>query len=150
MQLTTSRLAKTLVTSPQRSELMSRVRDRGTASEKAVRRLFVEHGAKIQLNVGGLPGKPDIVVPAARLVVFVHGCFWHRHRGCDASTTPKTNQDFWNAKFLENKERDQRNVRALRRLGYRVLVVWECQTKHDSGLDRVRSRIARGLCRTAR
>lgn len=144
--LTTSRLAKTLTpASPERSALMARVRRSGTASERAVRRIFRDQGIRPRVNVATLPGKPDIVVSSKRLAVFIHGCFWHRHKGCNATTTPKTNQDFWDAKFLENMKRDRRNARALRQLGFTVLVIWECQTKSDANLKRVCARIASGL-----
>lgn len=82
-----------------------------------------------------MPGTPDIVLRKYGLVIFVHGCFWHRHEGCRRCTTPKTRSDFWNEKFKKNVERDQRDEDALRKQGWNVLIIWECQTKNLTDLD---------------
>lgn len=117
-----------------RSQLMAAVRQRGTTPELAVRRCLRELGLRPEYNRSDLPGSPDLVVQSNSLVVFVHGCFWHRHR-CRYATTPKTNQQFWQAKFAQNKARDVRNRRALRRVGWRILVVWECWTRDSASLQ---------------
>lgn len=115
---------------------MARVRQRGTASELAVRRLLKAERVPFRTNGGHLPGSPDLYIPTFRIAVFVHGCFWHRHRNCCAATVPKTNVPYWTTKFVENVARDHRKARALRALGYRVFVIWECQTRDMSKLER--------------
>jgi DNA mismatch endonuclease, patch repair protein len=111
----------------QRSERMSRIRGRDTAPELALRRALHHRGLRYRLYGAQLPGRPDIVFPSRRAVVFVHGCFWHRHDGCRIATTPKSNTSFWQAKFDRNVERDLRNGERLRELGWIVIVVWECE-----------------------
>lgn len=119
-----------------RSELMGRVRQQRTAPERAVARFLASHAIRFRYNVRGLPGTPDLVNKSRKIAVFVHGCFWHRHRGCSKTTMPKTNRAFWLAKFAANLKRDERRVRQLRRLGYRVAVVWECETRDPTALRR--------------
>jgi DNA mismatch endonuclease (patch repair protein) len=125
-----------------RSRLMSSVRQRGTAPELAMRALLDEAGARFLSNCRELPGSPDLCDPACRLAILVHGCYWHRHARCKAASTPKTNVEFWQQKFAENVARDKSNLRKLRRLGFRIMVVWECQLKHDEKLIRLKRRLA--------
>jgi DNA mismatch endonuclease (patch repair protein) len=132
-------------TSPQRSALMSRVRQRGTAPEIVVRRIVRDLGYSFRNNSGRLPGSPDLYDTAGKWVVFVHGCFWHRHAGCRACTHPKNNAGFWQEKFAQNIARDKRNRRDLRRLGVAILTIWECQAKPSSDLQRLENRLARFL-----
>jgi DNA mismatch endonuclease (patch repair protein) len=106
---------------------MSRIRGRDTGPERQVRAALHRAGYRFRLHRKSLPGRPDIVLPKYRTVVFVHGCFWHRHSRCRFAYTPKSRVPFWNAKFAANVERDRRNVRELKRLGWRVVTVWECQ-----------------------
>jgi DNA mismatch endonuclease (patch repair protein) len=113
----------------QRSYNMSRIRGKNTSPEKIVRSLLRANGYRYRSNVKGLPGKPDIVLPALKIAVFVHGCFWHRHKDCRFTTSPKSNIDFWEEKFLRTVERDREHVRALKKSGWRVVVIWECTTK---------------------
>jgi DNA mismatch endonuclease (patch repair protein) len=134
---------KPLTTSVERSLLMASVRQKGSAPELAVRAILRREGHTFKTNGKGLPGSPDIYAPWAKLAVFIHGCFWHRHRGCRACTTPKDHRDFWLEKFRQNVARDKRKVRQLRRLGYRVLTVWECQVKSLSKLARLKRRLDR-------
>lgn len=108
-----------------RSRIMSRVGQKNTAPEKLLRSALHRRGLRYRLHVRGLPGTPDIVFPRYGAVVFVHGCFWHSH-GCRKSTLPKSNRDFWYAKFRSNKERDSRKLLELQKGGWRVAVVWEC------------------------
>ena len=124
-----------------RSALMARVRQHGTAAELAVRRALRAAGIRFRTNAKHLPGRPDVYLPSPRIAIFVHGCFWHRHAGCSATTTPKTNVKYWSAKFADNLERDRSKARALRKLGYRVMVVWECQTRRREGLDKAVRRV---------
>ena len=111
-----------------RSRMMASIRQRDTKPEMIVRRLVHSMGYRYRLHVRGLPGSPDLVFPKSRRVVFVHGCYWHRHR-CRKATTPSSNVEFWQEKFEQNRTRDRKAVRALRGRGWEVLVVWECQTK---------------------
>ena len=110
----------------ERSERMSRIRGKDTAPELALRKALHALGLRYRLHAK-LPGKPDIVLPRHSAVVFVHGCFWHRHRGCRIATTPKSNTAFWREKFDRNVARDKRVRRQLRAAGWRVFVAWECQ-----------------------
>lgn len=118
-----------------RSALMARVGQKHTAPELAVRKLLRQLGYRYRLHGRGLPGTPDVRLPARRKIIFVHGCYWHRHRGCPRTTTPKTRAAFWNAKFEANIRRDRRNIRALKKLGWDVLVVWECESRRPETLS---------------
>jgi DNA mismatch endonuclease (patch repair protein) len=111
-----------------RSWNMSRIRSRDTIPEKTVRSVLRRLRYRIQLHAKDLPGRPDIVLPRRKTVVFVHGCFWHRHSRCRFAYTPKTRRTFWLRKFTENRNRDARARRHLRKLGWKVITVWECQT----------------------
>src|SRR5690348_17123732 len=117
------------LSSERRSWNMSRIRAGNTTPELSVRSFLHRVGIRFRVHDPRLPGKPDLVVPRSRTVVFVHGCFWHRHRRCKPTTTPTNNAEFWKTKFRENVARDQRKERALRRLGWRVKVIWECQAQ---------------------
>ena len=120
--------------SPQRSALMSRVRGKNTKPELAVRKLVHGLGYRFRLHVREMAGRPDLVLPRYRKVIFVNGCFWHRHRGCGRTTNPKLRAQFWREKFKANVARDAKNYRKLRRAGWRTLVVWECETFSDEKL----------------
>lgn len=110
-----------------RSRMMSGIREKNTVPELTVRRYLHATGLRYRLNVGTLPGKPDLVFPMHRTVVFVHGCFWHRHAGCRYAYVPATRRTFWLAKFAANMERDRDVGRKLRKAGWRVLTIWECR-----------------------
>lgn len=112
-----------------RSALMARIRGKNTRPEMIVRCLVHRMGRRFRLHRGDLPGRPDLVFPAARIALFVHGCFWHRHPGCRLSSMPKTRVDFWRSKFEANIARDERVQAELRAAGWRVAVVWECETR---------------------
>ena len=109
---------------------MSGIRGKNTKPEMAVRSYLHRAGLRFRLHTD-LPGKPDLVFPKHRTVVFVHGCFWHRHEGCRYTTIPRSNVEFWQLKFTGNVERDARNVAALKEAGWRVGVVWECALKRS-------------------
>ena len=119
-----------------RSELMRRVRQRGTKAEEEVAVALRELGVRFRRNVKTLPGSPDFANQFQRWAIFVHGCFWHRHAKCRRATTPSRNREFWLDKFDTNKRRDRKKARLLRSMGFRVLTVWECQTCHDVRLRR--------------
>ena len=125
-----------IVDSKRRSELMAGIRGRDTAPELAVRRIAHRMGLRFRLHRKDLPGRPDLVFPRHRLVVFVHGCFWHRHKGCRYASTPKSRIAFWTEKFAANVARDVRQEAALRAVGWRVLVIWECETRHEEAVER--------------
>ena len=114
---------------PLRSINMARVRGRDTKPELIVRRALHSSGYRYRLHAAELPGRPDIVFRPKRKVIFVHGCFWHRHQGCPRSSVPKTRAAFWENKFAKNCDRDARNEEELERKGWDVLIVWECETK---------------------
>lgn len=120
-----------------RSRMMSAIRGRDTAPERAVRRYLHAAGLRFRLGGAGLPGRPDIVLPRHRVALFVHGCFWHRHEGCRFTTTPSTNADFWKAKFARNVARDIAKENRLRALGWRPLVIWGCEASVADALDGV-------------
>lgn len=106
---------------------MSRVRGRDTRPEKAVRSYLHKAGLRFRIHRKGLPGTPDIVLPRYRTVIFVHGCFWHQHPGCQHFGVPTSNTEFWRRKFERIAERDARKARELEALGWRVRIVWECE-----------------------
>ncbi len=108
---------------------MRQVRATNTTPERIVRRLLSARGYRYRLHRHDLPGKPDLVFVARRKIIFVHGCFWHQHACPRGSRRPATRPDYWNAKLERNVERDRRTRAALRRAGWRVLTVWECQTR---------------------
>jgi DNA mismatch endonuclease (patch repair protein) len=120
-----------ILTPEQRSERMGRVKGKGSSAELSVRSLVHRMGYRFRLHSTKLPGKPDLVFPARRKVIFVHGCFWHRHSepACRLARLPKSRQDFWIPKLEGNRQRDQRSEAALRALGWQTLVVWECQLR---------------------
>ena len=113
-----------------RSRNMSRIPSKNTKPEETVRKYLFSQGFRYRKNVSKLPGKPDIVLPKYKAVVFVNGCFWHAHQGCKWFVPPKSNSEFWQNKFLYNIARDERNYQMLCDLGWRVLIVWECEIRH--------------------
>jgi DNA mismatch endonuclease (patch repair protein) len=122
-----------------RSWNMSRIRYRDTTPERTVRSLLHGLGLRFSLHRRDLPGKPDVVLPARRTVVFVHGCFWQQHAGCKLAVIPGTRTEFWEEKLGRNVQRDAENERALQRLGWRVVTVWECELAKQ---ENVRTRLA--------
>ena len=123
-----------------RTEIMSRIRGRDTKPELIVRRIAHGLGFRFRLHRKDLPGRPDIVFPRHQAVIVVHGCFWHRHPGCKRASSPKTRVRYWQNKFEDNVVRDRRNETALRDLGWKVMVIWECETKdHEAVAARIES-----------
>lgn len=121
---------------------MSKVRGKDTKPEMAVRSYLHRRGLRYRLHDRSLPGKPDLVFKSRRVVVFVHGCFWHGHPGCSKARIPKTREEFWRSKIETNAARDRRSIRRLRALGWRVLVVWQCRIS-DRKLQRLYEQIVR-------
>lgn len=120
-----------------RSRMMAGIKRSHTAPELLVRSYLHRAGLRFRLHRGGLAGTPDIVLPTHRAVVFVHGCFWHRHAGCRFATTPQTRQEFWMSKFSRNVERDLRQQHKLQQDGWQVFVVWGCEASDELVLDRL-------------
>lgn len=112
-----------------RSEIMSKIRGKETKPEIIVRKFLFSKGFRYRINDARYPGKPDIVLPKYHTVIFVHGCFWHGHENCKASKLPQTNSDFWEEKIGRNVERDRDNIEALKSMGWKVIVVWDCEIK---------------------
>ena len=131
-----------IVNSQRRSEMMAGIKGRDTVPERIVRRIAHGLGFRYRLHRKDLPGRPDLVFPRHRLAVFVHGCFWHRHNGCRYAYTPKSHVAFWMEKLTGNVTRDRHNEEALRNLGWRVLVIWECETKNE---EHIRRRLAENI-----
>ncbi len=121
---------------------MASIRAKNTRPEITVRRLLHSLGYRYRLHRRDLPGTPDICFPGRKKVIFVHGCFWHRHEGCRRTTTPKTRTSFWENKFTANMVRDRRNMSGLAEIGWEAIVVWECET---ADLEALASRLVRFL-----
>ena len=124
--------------SEQRSRNMSAIKSKNTKPEIAVRKVLHSMGYRFRLHGKDLPGSPDIVLPKYRTVIFVHGCFWHRHKNCKYATTPKTRREFWENKFKVNLKRDLEIQEKIKNLDWRSVVIWECETK---SFDNLRKRI---------
>lgn len=116
-------------TPEQRSFNMSRIRSKDTKPELLVRKLLHRMGYRFRLHRRDLPGSPDVVLPRYHVLIYVHGCFWHRHEGCRFTTIPSNNTEMWQRKFQENILRDQKNRKDALRLGWQPIVVWECETR---------------------
>ena len=117
--------------SEQRSRNMSAIKSKNTRPEIVVRKLLHSMGYRFRLHRKDLPGSPDIVLPKYKTVIFVHGCFWHRHKNCKYASTPKTRKEFWEKKFRENINRDNLNQANLALKGWKIIIIWECQLKGD-------------------
>ena len=133
-----------------RSFNMSRIRAKDTQPELAIRRWLWTNGYRYRLHRKNLAGKPDITLARYKAVLFIHGCFWHRH-GCQLTTTPSSRQDFWLAKFRENVNRDRGNIRKLREDGWRVMIIWECSIRGKTANIKSTGRqikdfLASGIC----
>lgn len=124
-----------------RSAQMALVRSRDTKPEMRVRKALHATGLRYRLHDHRLPGVPDLVFPSRRIALFVHGCFWHRHPGCAATRLPKTRQEFWKSKLTGNVARDRRQQKALKALGWAVLIIWECETKNPVALAALAEKI---------
>lgn len=120
----------------ERSRVMRAVKSGNTKPELVVRRLVHARGFRFRLHRKDLPGKPDLTLPRHRKIIFVHGCFWHGHRGCKHSDRPASNTDYWNQKLDRNIARDKKNRRELKKQGWEVLIVWECETRRLTHLAR--------------
>ena len=124
--------------SEQRSKNMSAIKSKNTKPEIKVRQILHSMGYRFRLHSKNLPGSPDIILPKYKTVIFVHGCFWHRHENCKYASTPKTRQEFWNEKFETNIERDLQIQEKIKNTDWRSVVIWECETKN---IDNLKGRI---------
>ena len=126
-----------------RSECMSKIRSKDTKSELALRKALFARGFRYRVNDIKLPGKPDIVLPKYKTVIFVHGCFWHGHNiGCIDSHIPKTNSDYWAEKIRRNKERDENNMIQIFSIGWKVLTIWDCEIQRRNNIESLIEKIA--------
>ena len=119
------------ITKERRSLNMSKIRSKDTLPELLIRKALWRMGYRYRLHYKELPGKPDIVIVKHRIVIFVHGCFWHRHKNCIEASRPKTNSEYWEAKINKNVERDKKHKTEIKKLGWTVIFIWECKIKHD-------------------
>jgi DNA mismatch endonuclease (patch repair protein) len=133
------------LTKEKRSWNMSRIRGKDTKPEKIVRSVLHKDGYRFRLNRKDLPGKPDIVLPKYQSVIFVHGCFWHRHPRCKFAYNPKSRVKFWQKKFSENVERDKLVRKELKKMKWKVIVVWECELKNDKK-EKTITKILKEIC----
>lgn len=130
------------LTQAMRSKIMGSIKSKNTKPEIMVRSLLHRMGFRFSLHNKHLPGKPDIFLRKYRTAIFVHGCFWHRHKNCRGATVPASNVDFWNEKFSRNVARDKKNKTELRRLGWKTITVWECELKAP---DKLSTRLFKNL-----
>jgi DNA mismatch endonuclease (patch repair protein) len=126
-----------------RSLVMSKIRSKNTNPEKLLRSLLFKNGFRFRIHQVDLPGKPDIILPKYRTTIFVHGCFWHYHKSCREGRIPDTNSKFWKEKLFKNVERDKKHKLALKKLGWGVIIIWECQIENHP--DRVLKKITKRL-----
>lgn len=127
-----------------RSRMMAGIRGKNTRPEMLLRSALHALGFRYRLHVRNLPGCPDLVLPGYNAVIFVNGCFWHRHKGCSYATNPSSNKEFWKRKFADTIARDRRNLERLRQAGWRIAIVWECTFKENPPGD-VAERVAEWL-----
>jgi DNA mismatch endonuclease, patch repair protein len=125
-----------------RSWTMSQVKSKNTTPEIVVRRAAHALGLRFRLHREDLPGKPDLIFPQWRVAMFVNGCFWHSHEGCNRARVPRSNGDYWKPKLLRNVERDREHIRSLRKAGWRVIVIWECESRKPARLGAKLKRVA--------
>ena len=137
-------MAMDTLTKEKRSWNMSRIRSKDTAPEMRVRSALHRAGYRFRLHVKDLPGTPDIILPKYKTIIEVRGCYWHRHKGCKYAYMPKTKIEFWKKKFAENITRDQRTDKELKALGWRVIIVWECETRTQTFQEELSNMIKGG------
>ena len=130
------------LTPEKRSWNMSRIKSKNTTPEMYMRSALHHAGYRFRLHVKTLLGKPDIVLPKYKTVIFIHGCFWHRHKGCRRATMPSTNKEYWTKKFQQTIERDKKEQRVLKNLNWQVIVIWECELNNKDTLDDIIMKIS--------
>lgn len=133
------------LTEKQRQLCMRRIQSRDTKPEQVVRKILTGLGLRYRLHVKKLPGKPDIVMKGRNTVIFVNGCFWHQHDGCSRKSMPKSNRDYWKPKLKRNIERQDEIISELAKDGWKIIKVWECQTKNKTAKENLISELAKKL-----
>lgn len=128
-----------------RSQIMSKIRSSGTKPEILVKKYLFSNGYRFRKNVKSLPGKPDIVLPKYKTVIFVHGCFWHGHKNCRRTALPSTRKSFWKNKIAGNIKRDAQNIKILKKLGWQVLIIWQCKLSNLKVRNKTLNRILHKL-----
>ena len=131
------------LTPEKRSWNMSRIKSKNTKPENIVKKILKKEGYLFTANSNTLPGKPDIIIKSLRAVIFVHGCFWHRHKDCRMTTIPKTNTEFWKRKFESNVKRDNKTIKELKKLKWKIRIIWECET---GNVNKLKLKLRRILC----
>ena len=134
-----------IISEERRSWNMSRIKGKDTKPELVVRSILHKMGYRFRLHRKDLPGTPDIVLPKYKTVIFVHGCFWHRHKRCKFAYTPKSRVKFWKDKFAETVKRDKQHLKQLKENGWEVFIVWECETKDMDKLKKIINKITQGI-----
>jgi len=129
------------LTKEQRKLCMSRIRSKNTEPEIIVRKALSKLGLRYKLHNSKLPGRPDIVISKAKTIIFINGCFWHQHKGCKRQAMPKTNAKYWKPKLKRNVEKQKEDIEKLRKDGWKVYVVWECETKNQDRLTKILRKI---------
>ncbi len=129
------------LTKEQRRICMSRIRSKNTKPEKIVRKILTQFGLRYRLHNTKLPGKPDIVISRIKTILFVNGCFWHQHKGCKRRAIPKANTEYWSKKLKRNVEKQKEDIKLLKKDGWKVYIIWECETKDENRLIKKLKRI---------
>ena len=124
-----------------RSYNMSQIKGKDTKPEEIVRKYLFSKGFRYRKNVSNLPGKPDIVLPKYKICIFVNGCFWHKHEGCKYFVWPQNNSSFWKTKLLSNAERDRKNYEKLTSIGWKVIIIWECELRNGQKEQRLKQAV---------
>jgi DNA mismatch endonuclease (patch repair protein) len=119
------------LTKEERSANMSKIRSKDTLPEIRIRKTLWRMGYRYRLHCKQLPGKPDIVITKQKIIIFVHGCFWHRHENCIEASRPKTNSEYWETKIAKNIERDKKHQEEIKQMGYKIFIIWECEVKKN-------------------
>lgn len=128
-----------------RSEIMSKISGKETKPEILVRKFLFSKGFRYRKNDKRFLGKPDIVLPKYKMVIFIHGCFWHHHKNCSKSSLPQTNRDFWKNKIQGNVERDKLNKKKLKELGWKIIVLWQCRMKNRNLFEKSMSKLIKSI-----
>lgn len=129
-----------------RSEIMSKVQGKDTQIEESVRKYLFSQGFRFRKNDKRYPGKPDIVLPKYKTIIFIHGCFWHGHKGCKSSKLPQTRTEFWKKKISDNVKRDKKNIKMLKEDGWNVITIWECEIKNKKDREVLFITLAKEIC----
>lgn len=130
------------ITKQQRSINMSKIRSKNTSPEVIVRKILLGMGFRYRLHLASLPGKPDVILKKYKTAIFINGCFWHQHKNCKRSSIPKSNKDYWVPKLENNIQRQKENISQLKRLGWKPLIIWECEVKKIDELTQKLSKIS--------